>query len=782
MHISTSATSADSVVSSGTAGPGGGVLLEQLPLVTYVAKFDDPRTLEYVSPQVCGLLGFAAEPPPLEPAFWADRVVVDDRERFEAACDAVRSTGEQVSVEYRLRAQDGREVWVRDVAVVAVGEDGVSTVQGFLTDITREKELELELAREREQTNAFFRESSVGMAITDAQGRYVRINEALARMHGATVEEHIGRRLGDVDPTLAGYVEPLVDEVWRTGERVNGRQLDIEVSPGRMVNVLVSYFPVSASGEKHFGGIVVDVTELHRALEERAAVEREYQRLIEKLPLVMYVNTLRGGLGQGRRTSYISPQVEHLFGYPPSAWFADDALWERLVHPDDFALVRDAEIAADGGQIECEYRIVRPDGSVRWVLDAMYTEFDKAGTPLFEQGFVYDVTDRKRAEQAESKAIDALRASEEQFRAVFDSALDAMVLADDDGRYVDGNPAACKLFGVTREELLELGVADLSTATRISSGHWDEFLAAGSASGAYTIRRTDGTLREIEGTATAHVLPGRHLSVLRDVTDRKQLEHALWEAQRLESVGVLAGGIAHDFNNMLMAISGYSSLLLGRLAPGSVERHHVEEIELAAGRAAKLTAQLLAFGRRQVLQPRAVDLSKLVVELSPVLERMIGSQVTLEFDVDADLREVRADPAQVEQVILNVVVNAAEAMPAGGRVVIEMRNLDVDHDVEATDSVTARELVAGCFVEISVTDSGVGMDAETLAHVFEPFFTTKPVGLGEGLGLSTAYGIVKQSGGTVVGESDGGSGTTFRVYLPVASETPHLNGGHETEK
>jgi signal transduction histidine kinase len=161
---------------------------------------------------------------------------------------------------------------------------------------------------------------------------------------------------------------------------------------------------------------------------------------------------------------------------------------------------------------------------------------------------------------------------------------------------------------------------------------------------------------------------------------------------------------------------------------------------------------------------------------------MIGSQVTLEFDVDADLHEVRADPAQVEQVILNVVVNAAEAMPAGGRVVIEMRNLDVDHDVEATDSVTARELVAGCFVEISVTDSGVGMDAETLAHVFEPFFTTKPVGLGEGLGLSTAYGIVKQSGGTVVGESDGGSGTTFRVYLPVASETPHLNGGHETEK
>jgi signal transduction histidine kinase len=165
-----------------------------------------------------------------------------------------------------------------------------------------------------------------------------------------------------------------------------------------------------------------------------------------------------------------------------------------------------------------------------------------------------------------------------------------------------------------------------------------------------------------------------------------------------------------------------------------------------------------------------------------MLERAVGAAVTVVVNTGSRVHRVVADPAQIEQVILNVVVNAAEAMQAGGRVAIQMRTLGVDHDVEASDGVTARELVAGRYVEISVTDSGAGMDAETLEHVFEPFFTTKPVGLGEGLGLSTAYGIVKQSGGTVVAQSDGASGTTFRIYLPAASETSTLNGGHETEE
>jgi len=243
------------------------------------------------------------------------------------------------------------------------------------------------------------------------------------------------------------------------------------------------------------------------------------------------------------------------------------------------------------------------------------------------------------------------------------------------------------------------------------------------------------------------------------VTERKQLERGLREVQRLESVGTLAGGIAHDFNNMLTAIRGYSQLLLSRLGPGTVERRHAEEIERAADRAAKLTAQLLAFGRRQVLQPSVVDLNALVTEASMMLSRLIGQEgVELAVEPASGLHPVYADPGQLEQVVLNLVMNAVDATPAGGRIVISTRNVDVEPP--------GAELAVGEYVELTVTDSGHGMDEDTLEHVFEPFFTTKEVGRGDGLGLSTAYGIATQSGGTILAESRAGSGATFRVYLP----------------
>ena len=304
--------------------------------MSYIAQYDDPRALEYVSPQADALLGFTGR----EIAFWQTRLVDDDRAVFDAAASAVRKTREPVSVEYRLLDRDEQVVWVRDTAVVAVGAEGDLTVQGFLTDVTHEKQLELELAREREQTDAFFRDSSVGMVITDAEGRFVRVNEALAAINGISVEDHVGKRLRELLPVVADHVEPLLEEVWRTGKPVMGREIGVEIAPGRALHSLVSYFPVNTAGAKQFGGIVVDTSDFHRSVDARATTEREHRRLIEKLPLVVYVNTLSGtGLGEGRRTSYISPQVEQLFGYPPSAWFADDILWEQAGPSRRFALL-----------------------------------------------------------------------------------------------------------------------------------------------------------------------------------------------------------------------------------------------------------------------------------------------------------------------------------------------------------------------------------------------------------------------------------------------------------
>jgi len=747
-----------------------GALLERLPVITYTnraASLDAPWPVVYMSPKIEALLGFSVQDWVSNPEFWRDRVAAEDQALFLAACETVCGDREPVSVEYRLRARDGRVVWVRDVAVaVGAAQDGSLILQGFLTDITREKELELALAREREQMDAFFRGSSAGMAITDAEGRYVRVNEALARMNGASAEEHLGRRVRDVTPAIADQVEPLLGEVRRTGEPLLGRELSFEAGPGNTRSLLVSYFPVEPGAALHFGAVVVDVTDLQRALSERSEVEREYRRLIEQLPLVTYVDAV----GPDWHTTFISPQVEQLSGHPPQEFLVDNALWNRIVHPDDRAHVEEQEtiVRRDGGPAELEYRIVRPDGDVRWVIDIVQLVYDEAGAPLFEEGFLLDVTDRKRAEQAEREAVEALRESEEQFRAVFDSALDAMVLADEEGRHIDVNPAACELYGLPRDELLSLSAADLSIV-HAPNVPWSNFLEAGTAAGACTIVRRDGTHRDAEFTATANVLPGRHLWVLRDVTERKQLERGLWQAQKLESVGRLAGGVAHDFNNLLTAIIGYAQFLRERFAPGTVEHQHAEEISRAAYRAAKLTVQLLAFGRRLVLQPRPVDLNALVRTLSGILSGLVGPGVELEVDSAGDLHVVRVDPGQMEEVIVNLVANAADALASGasgGLITIRTRNVDLEHDEEALGGAVEREPPDGRYVELSVGDSGPGIAADALEHVFEPFFTTKEFGLGEGLGLSTAYGIVKQSGGTIVAESSPGAGAIFRIYLP----------------
>ena len=686
-------------------------IVERLPLVTYMVRLEPPSRAVFVSPQMERLFGYAVDE--FEVAdFWERRMLPEDLPRFLAAFEELRVTQGQMSVEYRIEASDGREIWVRDVGAVDRGDDGELYVHGYLTEITREKELERELAAERAQAEAFFRDSPAGMGITDGEGRYLRVNAALARVVGISVDEHVGRTLAELAPEIAAHVAPLLDRVRETGEAIFQQEIDLERG-GEHQSYLVSYFPIeNGSGDERYGRIVVDITQQRRA-------EEQYRRLIEQLPLITYVNTLV----PEPEVIFVSPQIEELYGYPASQWLEDPSLWDTVVHPDDLAEVAAREAAAREQQMpyEHEYRIVRADGTVRWVLDLMDTVRDADGRPVLEQGFLVDVTERKE--------------SENLFRAVFDGAAEGMVISNDAREYVDVNPAACELFGRTRDELLAMTMEP---------------------SGLREVVRPDGTLREIEYAARENVLPGRHLSVLRDVTERRQLERDLWRAQRLESVGRLAGGVAHDFNNLLTAIRGYAQLLLSRVDDGSVEQHHAAEIDRAADRAAALTAQLLAFGRRQMLQPRPAELNRLVENAETMLSRLAGD-VELTFELDPGVHLVRIDPAQIEQVLVNLVSNAADATATGGRVVVRTANAEV---------VSLDDLPDGRYAVLSVHDTGTGIDASALEHLFEPFFTTKPVGQGTGLGLATAYGIAKQSGGTIVVVSTPGAGSTFEVYLP----------------
>ena len=372
-----------------------------------------------------------------------------------------------------------------------------------------------------------------------------------------------------------------------------------------------------------------------------------------------------------------------------------------------------------------------------------------------------DVTERVEAERL-------LRVSEARYRDLFEKASDLIATVDLDGRVTAVNEAFLLATGYTREELLGIRLEDLIPAESRAALEWARAeKLAGAADTVYEheLLAKDGTRIQLEVASRLIFEDGRPVgteAICRDISERKQLEEQLRQAQRLEAVGRLAGGVAHDFNNLLTVISGYAETLLeGR---DRADEPELDQIAAAAERATILTRQLLAFSRRQVLRPRVLQLNDVVAGLTPMLSRLIGEDVELAATLAPSLNPVLADPNQLEQVLVNLAVNARDAMPQGGLLRIQTANVVLDEEYVAQHA----EAAVGPHVMLSVSDTGIGMDEETLSHVFEPFFTTKPVGVGTGLGLATVYGIVKQSGGSMWVYSEPGQGTTFKVLLPRA--------------
>ncbi len=372
-----------------------------------------------------------------------------------------------------------------------------------------------------------------------------------------------------------------------------------------------------------------------------------------------------------------------------------------------------------------------------------------------------------RAERATAEA--ALRTNEQRFRALVEHSWDAIALFGPDGAILYGSPATTRILGYDLSEFVGRNALEMIHDDDRDAvvGRLTEAMAnpGGRVDVAARVRHKDGSWRYLEGVLT-NLLDdpsvGAIVNNYRDATERRSLEQQVIQAQKMEAVGRLAGGVAHDFNNILTAIGGYTDLLLADLPLDDPRREDVDEIHRAADRAAALTQQLLAFSRRQVLQPKVIDLNALVSNVEKLLRRLLGEDVLLATALAGDVGRVRADPGQLEQVIVNLAVNARDAMPAGGRLTLETRNVDLD----AAYAAEHRSVVPGPYVVIAVSDTGTGMSADVQSHMFEPFFTTKEVGKGTGLGLATVYGIVKQSGGSIWVYSELGHGTTIKVYLP----------------
>lgn len=492
---------------------------------------------------------------------------------------------------------------------------------------------------------------------------------------------------------------------------------------------------------------------------EGAASDAKDRDLFEGVPVGLYRTTPDG------RILDVNRKLVTLLGYPSRQALLAISAVSLYVDAEDRE--RWSRIVRQEGEVRAfEMRMRRYDGTVIWVRHSARSVIAPSGQEEYE-GALEDITERTRAEQA-------LRTSEERYSAAFEQVAIGLAEVGFDGRFLRVNRYLCERLGYSAGELLSLTVADVTHPDDLPATRVYLREAAGWA-GAY--RREKRYLRK-DGTAvwaqlTACVVrrgdaePDFFISVVEDLSERKLLEAQLLHAQKLEAVGQLAGGVAHDFSNLIGAILGYSQLLERSLAAEDPRRADVGEIRRAGQRAAALIQQLLTFARRQDTQPQLVDLNALLLNVGRLLTRVLGTDVQLEWRLAPVLPAVRLDPGQFEQVILNLGINARDAMPEGGTLSVGTSLVQVDYG-HVSRHAGAR---IGPHVVVTVTDTGMGMSREVLQRAFEPFFTTKGPDRGSGLGLAICYGIVRQSGGSIWAYSEPGRGTTFRLHFPAVAES-----------
>ena len=632
-----------------------------------------------------------------------------------------------------------------------------------------------EQERVQQQLEMVFEMSLDLVCISDINtATFIKVNPTFRRILGYSEDELLGRSFldfihpDDVQPTI-----DLIERDLKKGTRVLHFENRYRTKQGDYRLLDWSSHPSPEEGVSFAVGR--DITERREAATALEESQRMLSTLMSNLPGMAY----RCRNDEHWTMEFVSDGCKPLTGYAPEELIENRRIgYAELIHPGYRQQVQEIveKNLARRQAFELTYPITTADGRDRWVWERGRGVFASDGSLLFLEGFISDVTERKEAETV-------LLDSEQRMRVLFEQAADAICVMDFSGRITSANEEACRSTGYTREELLGRRISEVSPS--IDSPERLRTLLEGIAEEQTTTvetthRRKDGSTFPVEVSFTQLATPDgpRILAVARDISERLraeeerlELEAQLRQAQKMEAVGQLAGGVAHDFNNILTAILGNVELNMECLLTELGEDHRAVEslweIEKAARRASALTRQLLTFSRRDVLQPRVLNLNSLMEELDRMLRRLITEDIELTTFPGQDLLAVRADAGQLEQVIVNLVINAVHAMPDGGKLTLETYNTEIDADYARTHT----EAQVGSTVTLAVSDTGHGMDAETQERIFEPFFTTKPADKGTGLGLATVHGIVKQAGGHIQVYSEPGHGTTFKVYLPAIQAT-----------
>jgi PAS domain S-box-containing protein len=674
------------------------------------------------------------------------------------AADFVRRLREQGVLrghEQEFRKKSG-EIFVVQMSSQALTFNHEQLVLSTLVDVTARKKAEAALLVSDAKWRSYLENAPVGILVADADGRHVEANRAAEELLGYPPGGLLGTGVGDLAAPENG--EPLkrhLAELANLGQ--SGGQFLLRRKDGSLIWALVR---ASRLAEGGLLGIFQNITELKLAEAALRQSEEQFRATFELASIGMAQAD-----PQTRRFVRVNRKMCEITGY--SAAELLQLTPRDLTHPDDWEPERDhfdSVIRGERPSHHTEKRYLRRDGTVAWVNVNMTVIRDADGKPVRTLAAIEDITARKEAERERVRLLTA-----------FEQTAESIVLTDPDGTILHVNPAFEKVSGYTRQEVIGRNPRILKSGRHEAAFYhqlWDTIKKGEAWHGHLVNKRKDGSLFEEDATISPIRDSGgkivNYMAIKLDVSREVALEAQFRQSQKMDAIGRLAGGVAHDFNNILQVITMQVEMTPAaeKLSPDVAES--LREIRAAAERAANLTRQLLLFSRQQVMQKQDVDLNEVVTNLSKMLHRIIGEDVQLQLSLHPAPLFTHADAGMLDQVLLNLAVNARDAMPGGGRLLVATHEIELDEE----HARLYPEAVPGRYACLNVSDSGIGIPPDVMPRIFDPFFTTKEAGKGTGLGLATVFGIVKQHGGWIKVQSTPGLGTHFQIFLPACATPP----------